>query len=267
MPEDNTAVEYELRGRVALITLNRPDAMNAVNADLATGLGEAVERAAADPAVRVLVLTGRGRAFCAGADLKAIASGQPIGPEGHDEWGFAGFVQHWCDKPVVAAVNGFAMGGGTELALACDLVVASDQASFGLPEVRRGLVAAAGGLLRIQHQVTPKRAMEMALTGAPIDAAIALEWGLVNRVVPHDTVLAEALALAGVIAENAPTAVRQSKRLLHRTRTAANDWHAEWTAEEPWAVNTEETMVAFAHPDAIEGPTAFAEKRPPNWQD
>jgi len=261
------AVEYELRDRIALITLNRPDALNAVNADLATALGEAVERASGDPVVRVLVLTGRGRAFCAGADLKAIASGQPIDPVGHDEWGFAGFVQHWCDKPVIAAVNGFAMGGGTELALACDLVVASDQASFGLPEVRRGLVAAAGGLLRIQHQVTPKRAMEVALTGEPIDAPTALEWGLVNRVVPHDSVLAEALALAEVIAQNAPTAVRQSKRLLHRTRTAGNDWHAEWSGEEPWAVNTEETMVVFTHPDAIEGPTAFAEKRPPHWQD
>lgn len=266
MPEQ-TVVEYEMRDRVALVTLNRPDAMNAVNAALATGLGEAVERAAGDPAVRVLVLTGRGRAFCAGADLKAIAAGEPIGPEGHDEWGFAGFVQHWCDKPVIAAVNGFAMGGGTELALACDLVVAAQEASFGLPEVRRGLVAAAGGLLRIQHQVAPKRAAELALTGAPVDAATALEWGLVNRVVPGERVVDAALSLAGAIAKNAPTAVRQSKRLLQRTKTAANDWHPDWSGEDPWAVNAEETMVAFGHPDAVEGPTAFAEKRAPDWQD
>jgi crotonobetainyl-CoA hydratase len=260
-------VHYDVRDRTALITLDRPHARNAVNAALATGLGNAVERAGSDPAVRVVVLTGTGDAFCAGADLKAIASGQSIDAEGHRDWGFAGFVQHWVDKPVLAAVNGFAMGGGTELALACDLVVASSSARFGLPEVRRGLVAAAGGLLRLQHQVPHKRALELAMTGEPIDARTAYDWGLVNRVVEPDRLLEEALALADTIAANAPTAVRTSKRLLHRTRTAANDWDAAWTAEEPWAVNGEETMTAFLHPDAMEGPAAFAEKREPRWQD
>jgi crotonobetainyl-CoA hydratase len=264
-PED--VVHVEVRDRVALVTLDRPRARNAVNAALATGLGRALERAASDPQIRVVVLTGTGDAFCAGADLKAIARGESIDAEGHREWGFAGFVQHWCDKPLVAAVNGSAMGGGTELALACDLVVASSSATFGLPEVRRGLVAAAGGLLRLRHQVPFKRAMELALTGAPVDAATAYDWGLVNRVVAPERVVEEALELAAVIAANAPTAVRTSKRLLHRTRTAGNDWRQDWTGEDVWAVNTEETMVAFGHPDAVEGPTAFAEKREPRWQD
>ncbi|WP_310961700.1 enoyl-CoA hydratase-related protein [Nocardioides terrisoli] len=260
-------VRYEIRGRVALVTLDRPGARNAVNAALATGLGNALERAGADPVVRSVVLTGSGEAFCAGADLKAIAAGQSIDAAGHSEWGFAGFVQHWAAKPVIAAVNGFARGGGTELALACDLVVASSTASFGLPEVRRGLVAAAGGLLRLQHQISPKRAMELALTGRAVDAATAYDWGLVNRVVEPDRLLDEALELAGVVASNAPTAVRVSKRMLHRTRTAGNDWDPSWTGEDPWVVNAADAMVAFGHPDAIEGPTAFAEKREPRWQD
>lgn len=174
------AALYDVQGHVAVLTMNRPDAMNAVNAALSTALGEGVERAASDPAIRVLVLTGAGRAFSAGADLKALAAGEWIGAEGHDDWGFAGFARHWVDKPVVAAVNGYALGGGTELALACDLVVASDEARFGLPEVRRGLFAAAGGLVRLQRQIPIKRAAEMALTGEPIDAATALDWGLVN---------------------------------------------------------------------------------------
>lgn len=262
-----SAVDYTAADHLATITLNRPEAMNAVNADLATGLGTAVARANDDPAVRVIVLTGTGRAFCAGADLKAIARGEDIGAQGHPEWGFAGFVQHWSDKPVIAAVNGVAVGGGTELALASDLVVAAESATFGLPEVRRGLVAAAGGLLRIQHQITPKRAMELALVGRPIDAATALEWGLVNRVVPDAELSAAATELAERVAANAPYAVRQSKRLLHQTRAAASDWDPAWEGQDPWEVNTEETMKVFVHPDAIEGPMAFAEKREPRWAD
>ncbi len=261
------AVRYGVHGRVAVLTLNRPDAMNAVNAALSTALGEGVERAAADPAVRVLVLTGEGRAFCAGADLKALAAGEPIGAAGHDEWGFAGFVRHWVDKPVIAAVNGFALGGGTELALACDLVVASEQARFGLPEVRRGLFAAAGGVVRLQRQVPVKRAAEIALTGEPIDAATALDWGLVNRVTDHDEVLATAILLAEVVAGNAPTAVRQTKRMLHRGAAGGSDWEAGWTGEDPWTANQEAVTAVFGHPDAVEGPTAFAEKREPQWRD
>jgi crotonobetainyl-CoA hydratase len=257
------AVTYGVQGHVAVLTLDRPEAMNAVNAALSTALGEGVERAAADPAVRVLLLTGKGRAFSAGADLKALAAGEPIGAEGHDEWGFAGFVRHWVDKPVVAAVNGFALGGGTELALACDLVVASTEARFGLPEVTRGLFAAAGGVIRLQRQIPAKRAAEIALTGQPIDAATALAWGLVNRVVAPDDLLPTALALAEAVAGNAPTAVRQTKRMLHRGAAAGSDWDATWTGEDPWTANDEALATVFGHPDAIEGPTAFAEKRDP----
>ena len=169
---------------------------------------------------------------------------------------------------MVAAVNGYALGGGTELALACDLVVASEEARFGLPEVRRGLFAAAGGLVRLQRQIPIKRAAEIALTGEPIDAATALDWGLVNRVVPHGEVMTAALALAETVAGNAPTAVRQTKRMLHRGGTAAgSDWDAAWTGEDPWAANLEAMSTVFGHPDAVEGPTAFAHKREPQWRD
>lgn len=260
-----SAALYEVVDRVGVITLNRPESMNAVNGDLSTAVGEALESAAADPRVRSIVVTGAGRAFCAGADLKAIASGGSILADEHPEWGFAGFVQHWVDKPTIAAVNGFAMGGGTELALACDLVVASTEATFGLPEVRRGLIAAAGGLVRLPRQIPIKRALEVALTGLPIDAATAADWGLVNRVVGPDDVLPAALELAGVIAANAPTAVRQTKRVMHQT--AGTDWNAAWGSGDPWQVSNDALMEVFGSPDAREGPRAFAEKRDPVWHD
>jgi crotonobetainyl-CoA hydratase len=261
------AALYEVRDRVGLITLNRPEQLNAVNGALSTAVGNALEAAASDPQVRVVVITGNGRAFCAGADLKALSSGGSLSADGHDEWGFAGLVQHWIDKPTIAAVNGFAMGGGTELALACDLVVASIEATFGLPEVRRGLIAAAGGVLRLQRQIPLKRALELGLTGQPIDAVTAEAWGLVNRVVEPAHVLTEALALAGVIAENAPLAVRHTKKLIHRTAGAPSSWDAEWGTRDPWADNFDSIVEVFTSPDAKEGPRAFAEKRPPEWQD
>jgi crotonobetainyl-CoA hydratase len=259
------AALYEVVDRVGIITLNRPDSMNAVNGALSTAVGEALEEASADPQVRAIVVTGAGRAFCAGADLKAIARGGSIFAEEHPEWGFAGLVQHWVDKPMIAAVNGFAMGGGTELALACDLVVASSEATFGLPEVRRGLIAAAGGVVRLQRQIPIKRALELALTGQPIDAETAAAWGLVNRVVAPDDVRSAALDLAGVIAANAPTAVRQTKRVIHQTD--GRDWDVSWGAGDPWSVSNDAMMQVFGSPDALEGPRAFAEKREPIWHD
>lgn len=259
------AALYEVIDRTAVITLNRPDALNAVNGALSTAVGEALDAAAGDPHVRVIVVTGAGRAFCAGADLKAIASGGSIFADEHPEWGFAGLVQHWIDKPTIAAVNGFAMGGGTELALACDLVVASSEATFGLPEVRRGLIAAAGGVIRLQQQIPVKRALELGLTGQPISAETASDWGLVNRVVAPEQVLPAALELAGVIAANAPTAVRQTKRVIHQTD--GRDWDAGWGAGDPWQVSNDAMMAVFGSPDAFEGPRAFAEKREPEWQD
>ena len=260
------AARYAASDGVAVITLNRPQALNAVNADLSTAVGEGLEAAAADPDVRVVVVTGAGRAFCAGADLKEIAQQRPIHARGHPEWGFAGFIRHWIDKPIIAAVNGSALGGGTEIVLASDLVVASETAMFGLPEVKRGLLAAAGGVVRLQRQLPLKRALELVLTGDAIHAATAEQWGLVNRVVPADQVLGAALGLATRIAANAPLSLQHSKRMLYRTVNGASDWNAEWVSEDPWAVNEEAVQTVFSSGDALEGPRAFAEKRQPKWE-
>ncbi|MGB6246052.1 crotonase/enoyl-CoA hydratase family protein [Gordonia sp. (in: high G+C Gram-positive bacteria)] len=262
----DTAVLYEVRDGVAVLTFNRPEAMNAVNAALATAAGDALAQASADPQVRAVVLTGNGRAFCAGADLKAVARGEPIVDDAHPERGFAGIVQHWVDKPVIAAVNGFAMGGGTEIMLACDLVVAADTAVFGLPEVKRGLIAGGGGVIRMQRQLPMKRALELALTGDGIEAQTALDWGLVNRVVPAEQVLDAALELARKIAENAPLSVQYTKQAMYRTQTALSEWDPAWGAEDPWAVNEVLGAKVLTSADALEGPTAFAQKRKPDWQ-
>ncbi|MFD4294636.1 crotonase/enoyl-CoA hydratase family protein [Rhodococcus sp. NPDC058505] len=258
-PPEQAAL-YERRGNVALITLNRPRAMNAVNAALSTALGTLLERADADDDVRVIVLTGAGRAFCAGADLKALGSGQSLDADGHPGWGFAGYVQHWVGKPTIAAVNGFALGGGTELVLASDLAVIDENATLGLPEVKRGLFAAAGGVIRLQQQIPKKIAMEMALTGEPISAVEGRRLGLVNRVAPAGTALEVALELAETIAANAPLAVRESKAMIHATALGP-DWE-----QEVWDANAKAIGVVFSSADAQEGPAAFAEKRAPIWQ-
>ena len=258
-------VRYEADGHVAVITLNRPKALNAVNSELADAVGGYLEEAAANPEIRAIVVTGEGRAFCAGADLKEIAAGRGVGPTQHPEWGFAGLAQHWVPKPLIAAVNGYAMGGGTEIALACDLVVASEEAAFGLPEVKRGLLAGAGGVVRLQRQIPIKLALQMALTGDAVPAAIARDWGLVNDVVPADQVLPRALALAGRIAENAPLSIQYTKTVLYQTATAGSDRNPAWNGGDPWQVNAEAMSVVFGSADAIEGATAFAEKRPPAW--
>jgi enoyl-CoA hydratase/carnithine racemase len=253
-------VRYEVRDHVAIVTLNRPDALNAVNSALAIAAGSALETAAADHEVRVVVLTGAGRAFCAGADLKEIAAGRRIDDPDHREWDFAGIVRHWIPKPIIAAVNGFALGGGTEIVLAADLAVIDEEASVGLPEVRRGLIAAAGGLLRIHHQVPQKIAAEIALTGRPVSAARAYELGLVNSVAPAGTALDVALELAAVIAANAPVAVSESKRVMHETSKAHRGWD-----DDSWSVNRAAIRTVLTSDDAKEGPRAFAEKRPPEW--
>ncbi|MFD6157215.1 crotonase/enoyl-CoA hydratase family protein [Nocardia sp. NPDC060256] len=254
------AATLERKGHIAVITLNRPEAMNAVNAELSGAVGAALAELATDPELRVGVITGAGRAFCAGADLKELARGNVIHDVAHPEYGFAGLVQHFVDKPLIAAVNGFALGGGTEIVLASDLAVMSEDASLGLPEVTRGLIAAAGGLLRLPRAVPPKIALEMALTGTPIDAASAAHWGLVNRVVPADQVLTAALELAEKIAANAPMAVRASKRIMHRVNDFGSDWDTPI-----WQMSLEEAGPVFISKDALEGPRAFAEKRPPKW--
>ncbi|MGW4340386.1 crotonase/enoyl-CoA hydratase family protein [Rhodococcus koreensis] len=264
MPEQTETVEaaalWERRGGIGIITLNRPKALNAVNGALSTAVGTLLEQAENDPDVRVIVVTGSGRAFCAGADLKALATGGNIAAEGHPEWGFAGYAQHWISKPTIAAVNGFALGGGTELVLASDLAVVDEEAKLGLPEVKRGLFAAAGGVIRLQQQIPKKVALEIALTGEPITAAQGKELGLVNRVAPAGTALAVALELAEQIAANAPLSVRESKAMIHRTATEP-DWE-----DGAWAANNAALKTVFSSADAKEGPTAFAEKRQPVWQ-
>ena len=258
---DQPAVTLERIGHTALITLNRPDAMNAVNAAVSIGLGNALAELADDKDLRVAVVTGAGRAFCAGADLKALASGQNILDSDHPERGFAGFVQHFVDKPIIAAVNGFALGGGTEIVLASDLAVISDQAKLGLPEVKRGLAALAGGLLRLPRQIPLKLALEVALTGDPIDAETALRWGLVNRVVPQENVVETALTLAEKIAANAPLSVQASKRIIYRAAEFGSEWH-----DDIWTMNMAEFGPVLRSADAMEGPRAFAEKRAPVWR-
>ncbi|WP_423802107.1 crotonase/enoyl-CoA hydratase family protein [Neobacillus sp. SAB-20_R2A] len=258
---DYQAIIVEKIGRIAVITFNRPEAMNAVNSRLWLETGTALKEFNEDPDLWVAILTGAGeRAFSAGADLKEIGAGGFSTTDEMKEWGFAGIVRHHISKPVIAAVNGFALGGGTEIALACDLIVASEKASFGLPEVKRGLIAGGGGLLRLPRQIPLKVAMRVILTGNPISAEEAKQWGLVNEVVPHDQVLNAAIQLAEEIICNAPLAVNASKEIVYRGLDTSMTFPPEG-----WSINNEYTSQVFASKDAKEGPRAFAEKRKPNW--
>lgn len=259
-PESGPVLLAEQHGPALLLTLNRPAVMNAVDGELATALGEAVEAAAAAPSVRAIVITGAGdRAFCAGMDLTAFAAGRDIGARGHREWGFAGLVRHFVEKPVIAAVNGVALGGGAELALSTDLIVADERASFGLPEVLRGLFAAAGGVIRLAQQLPQRIAMELVLTGRSLDAEEALRWGLVNEVAPAGAAVERALALADRIAAAAPLPLAASKRIMAATgRTSSWD-------DAPWELNDRELARILASEDAREGVRAFAQKRSPVW--
>jgi crotonobetainyl-CoA hydratase len=251
----------ERRGNVLLITINRPEARNAVNGAVSIAVGEALQAAQDDADVRAVVITGAGESFCAGADLKAISRRENIYHPEHGEWGFAGYVQHVIDKPTIAAVNGTALGGGTELALASDLVVAEERTKFGLPEVKRGLIAAAGGVFRIVDQLPRKVAMELIFTGEPISAAEALRWGLINQVVPDGTAVEAALALADRITVNAPLAVWASKRVAY-----GSDGGVVTAEEASWARTVREIGTLIRSEDAREGPLAFAEKRQPVWK-
>ncbi|WAJ44084.1 crotonase/enoyl-CoA hydratase family protein [Mycobacterium sp. Aquia_216] len=256
------AVLVERRGNVLVITINRPEARNAINAAVSIGVGNALEEAQHDPDVRAVVLTGAGdKSFCAGADLKAIARRENLYHPDHGEWGFAGYVHHFIDKPTIAAVNGTALGGGTELALASDLVVADELAKFGLPEVKRGLIAAAGGVFRIVDQLPRKVAMELLLTGEPMTASDAWEWGLVNQVVKEGSVLDAALAMAARVTVNAPLSVQASKRIALGVDDGviAGD-------EAGWERTVNEMRTLIRSEDAKEGPLAFAEKREPVWK-
>ena len=252
----------EHRGNVMVITINRPEARNAVNGAVSTAVGDALEQAQNDADVRAVVITGAGdKSFCAGADLKAISRRENLYHPDHGEWGFAGYVHHFIDKPTIAAVNGTALGGGTELALASDLVVADERAKFGLPEVKRGLIAAAGGVFRIMDQLPRKVAMELLLTGEPITASDAFEWGLINQVVGEGSVLEAALAMAARVTANAPLSVQASKRVAYGVDDGVI------VGDEPgWERTMREMRSLIRSEDAREGPLAFAEKREPVWK-
>jgi enoyl-CoA hydratase/carnithine racemase len=258
MTADAPRVRYELADAVATITIDRPEQRNAIDAAVTRGLGAAMERLEADPVARVAILTGAGdRAFCAGMDLKAFASGE--GPAIADgPGGFAGFTRRARTKPVIAALNGAALAGGCEIVLACDLVVAADHAVLGFPEVRRGLFAASGGAIRLPRAIPRARALEMLLTGDPVDAAAALALGLVNRVVPAAELPRAARELALRICANAPRAVAETLAVAGAAFGLPDG--------ELWARNDEAWRRTLATEDAREGPRAFAEKRPARWQ-
>jgi enoyl-CoA hydratase/carnithine racemase len=248
-------VLVEAAGGVLTITLNRPEARNAVNLALAEGVAAALDRLDAEDELRIGILTGAGGTFCSGMDLKAFVAGERpwVGDRG-----FAGLTMRAARKPLIAAVEGFALAGGFEILLACDLIVAARGARLGIPEVKRGLVAAAGALIRLPKRIPYHLAMELALTGDPIDAERAAELGIVNRLAEPGAALDAALELAGQIAVNGPLAVDASKRIL----AAAPDW----SEAEAWQLQGEISGPVFGSEDAREGAVAFAEKREPRWQ-
>jgi enoyl-CoA hydratase len=250
-------VEFEARGHIALLTLNRPEARNAISPEVSQAMAGLLDAIEADDDLRAVVLTGAGDVFSAGADLKVVARGRGM-DIARGKGGFAGIVNRDFPKPVIAAVNGPALAGGFEIVLSCDLVVAADTSRFGIPEVQRGLMAAAGGLIRLPKRVPLAIALELAMTGDPIDAQRALALGLVNRVVPAAEVLDTACAIADRIGENSPIAVRLSRRLVREA--------AEMPEADGWQRTNELAVQVFASGDAVEGATAFAEKRKPVWQ-
>lgn len=250
-------LQRERRGHVEIVTLNRPEVRNAFNAELAAALYDCFTEVDSDDDVRVVVLTGAGdKSFSAGADLKALSQGDPT------DSGRGISLVHVCrrglNKPLIAAVNGTCLAGGLELALACDLIVAVEQAAFGLPEAKRGMLAGAGGVSRVCQRIGLAPALEIVLTGDSIDARRAYELGLINRVVPREALLDTAIELAERIAANAPLAVQRGKKLAHDVIGASES--------ETWERNDEARKFIMGTEDAREGPLAFAEKRPPVWK-
>lgn len=249
-------VQVEVVDRIQVITINRPDVRNAVNLDVAQALAAALDRLDADDDVVLGVLTGAGNTFCAGMDLKAFArTGERpyVGARG-----FAGICEAPPAKPLIAAVEGYALAGGFEVALACDLIVAADNASFGLPEVKRGLVPGSGGMVRLPRRIPHQIAVEMVLTGGMYSARRMCDHGLVNRVVEPGRALEAALELGRVIAANGPLAVRTAKRILSES--------ADWRQPDMFDLQRPKIAHIFVSEDAREGATAFAEKRPAVWK-
>jgi enoyl-CoA hydratase len=238
-----------------VITINRPEARNAINRAVAVQLAAALDRLAEEPDLRVGILTGAGSTFSAGMDLKAFLRGESPAIENR---GLAGLTQAPPEKPLIAAVEGWALAGGCELVLACDLVVASRSAKFGIPEVKRGLVAAGGGLLRLPQRIPYHVAMQLALTGEPMDAETARGYGLVNVLTAPGEALAAAFGLAAEVARNGPLAVAATKAVVRGSR--------DWSEADGWALQEAIIRPVFASEDAREGAAAFAEKRDPLWR-
>lgn len=252
---EEQAVLVDVADGIMTVTLNRPKAKNAANRALAEGVAAAMDELDSNDDIRVAVLTGAGGTFCSGMDLKAFVTGEMPVVAGR---GFAGITEQPPRKPLIAAVEGYALAGGLELAITCDLIVAAETAQFGIPEVKRGLAAAAGGLMRLPKQIPKRLAMELALTGEFISAQRAYEMGLVNQVVETGTALAAALELAAKISANGPLAVAISKQVVVES--------ADWSAQEMWDKQTALVAPIMTSEDAIEGATAFAERRAPNWK-
>ena len=244
----------EVRDGVLIVTINRPEAKNAMSKAAAEGIAAAMDRLDGEDDLRVGILTGAGGTFCSGMDLKGFLRGESPTVEGR---GFGGVVQAPPKKPLIAAVEGYALAGGLELMIACDLVVASSGAKFGIPEVKRGLVAAAGGVMMLPDQIPERIAMELALTGEFIDAPRAYELGLINAVT-DGSALDGAMELAGKIAANGPLAVRVSKQIVKESRG--------WSMDERYDKQGQLIGPVFMSEDAREGAAAFAEKRAPNWK-
>src|SRR5436305_1813300 len=255
MSTEQPAVLTERRENVLVITLNRPEARNAVNMALAEGIAAGLDELDGDDALSVGVITGAGGFFCAGMDLKAFVTGERpwVGDRG-----FAGIVQRPARKPLIAAVEGFAVAGGFEIALACDLIVAAKGAKFGTPEVKRSLVAAAGALRRMPQRMPYGMAMELALTGDTITAERAAHLGAVNRLTEQGEALDGALELAAAVSKNAPLALIASKQILQQ--------QGDWSEQDFWAKQGEIAGPVFGSEDAQEGAKAFAEKRDPVWK-
>lgn len=245
----------ERRGNVLVITLNRPEAKNAINEAVAKQMVAVIDDLDADPELRVGVLTGAGGVFCAGMDLKGFLRGENPTVAGR---GFGGLTQQPPQTPLIAAVEGWALAGGFELVLSCDLVVASREAKFGIPEVKRSLVAGAGGLLRLQRRIPYHAAMELALTGEPIDAETAQRYGLISRLTEPGGAVDAAVELAEAICANGPLAVVATKQILRDS--------LHWGEAEGWSKQAEIMAPVFVSEDAREGATAFAERRAPVWK-
>jgi enoyl-CoA hydratase len=252
---DMAEVEFQVDDNIAVITINRPEAKNAVNLAVSEGIAACLDEMSRRSDIMVGIITGGGGTFCAGMDLKAFLRGEVVKLK---DKGFAGITQAKLDKPIIAAVEGYALGGGFEVAMACDLIVAAENAKFGLPEVKRGLVANAGGLVRLPRQLPPRIAAELVLTGDLVEPKRLHDYGMINHIAKPGEALTDARVLAEKIAANGPLAIAASRRVMAESM--------DWPTDELFDRQAAITGAVFTSADAKEGARAFAEKRKPQWQ-